>query len=167
MTETITMPDQGTITAMSPGDASAKLAELQGNESFRGRYLSGAGPEVSTLNALMARRSQGEDRLDQIVSGTAEVPMMEFVTEGNLSTYNALQSAAWLREKGIPDPVIKQAFKGEGVDQAEYDAATKLKADLLGDRDFVKNWLSGDREAVRRMTTLQIIITGGAKKAAA
>ena len=42
----------------------------------------------------------------------------------------------------------------------------RVKADLLGNKEFTTKYLAGDREAVRQMKLLDIIAVAGAKKAA-
>jgi hypothetical protein len=167
MTDPIAVPDAAAIAAMTPAAAHEKANELQGGAGFRGRFLAGFTPEFKTLQALKSKSAEADASLDRIVAGTAPLPDIDVHLGGQLTAHNAMQAAADLRERGIDDPIIKQALAGNGVSEAEYSAAVKLKADLLSDGDFVKKWLGGDRAAAQRMTTLQIIITGGVKKAAA
>jgi hypothetical protein len=163
----ISMPDAAAIIVMSPAEADAKLTELQANKTWCDRFLKGSDPEVKTFKELMAQR--GPDfRLNQIAAGnTVPLPDVDTHLGSELSTYNTIQGAGWMREQGIEPAVIKQVLKGEPVSQAEFDAAAKAKADLLRNKEFVAKWLAGDREAVRQMTLLHIIGVAGAKKAAA
>jgi hypothetical protein len=166
-TDAVTLPTADAIASMSPADADAKLTELQGNEAWRGRFLEGAPTEGNTFRALMERR--GPDfQLNQIAAGnTVPLPDIDTHLGSELTVRNQVLAAEALRGQGIPSEVIGQALKGEPVSQAEFDAAAKVKADLLGNKEFVVKYLSGDREAVRQMTLLNVISVAGAKRAAA
>jgi hypothetical protein len=103
----------------------------------------------------------GTDRLGQIIAGTAEVPMIETVTAGQLSTYNQMLSAADLREIGVSDSAIRQLFEGKPVSRAEHDAVKALKADRLSDKEWRAKYLANDRAAVRDMALMNTVIVGG------
>jgi hypothetical protein len=168
MTDQIAVPDAAAIATMTPGEAQAKSTELRSDAGFRGRLLTGAGtPEFKAFQALNSKSNEGDAHLNRIVSGTAPLPDIDVHLGSELTGHNAMQAAADLRERGIDDAIIKQALAGDGVSEAEYSAAVKLKADLLGDSDFVKKWLGGDRAAAQRMTAIHIILANGVKKAAA
>jgi hypothetical protein len=159
------MPSADAIAAMSPADADAKLTELQSSKAWCDAFLKNSGAEVKTFKALVEKR--GPDfRLDQIAAGnTVPLPDIDVHTGDQLTLHNQVRAADSLRAQGVEPAVIKQLLKGEPVSQAEFDAAAKAKADLLGNKEFVTKWLSGDREAVRQMTLLSIILVSGKKAA--
>ncbi len=147
-------------TATTPAEAAAKLDSLIANPEFRTKLLASGAAETREFHSLMAVKSGG-DRLGQIIAGTAEVPMIETVTAGQLSTYNQMISAADLREIGVGDLAIRQVFEKNPVSRAEYDAVKTLKADRLADKEWRAKFLAGDRAAVRDMAHMNIVIVGG------
>lgn len=155
------------IAAMTPADAASQLERRVTDSDFRSRWLSGSGPHVQEANALIARKLSGGDRLDQIIAGTAEVSPFEATTGGELSTYNQMQAAGWLKDLGISDTAIREAFEGKPVPREQYDWVMNLKADLESNPEFLKRYFKGEREAVRKMMLCNIVKTCGFQQAAA
>ncbi len=157
------------IAQLSPVEAAAKLSELMSDKAWAAKLLSGNAPEAREFQQLMAAKSGGAgDRLDQIIAGAIEDPaLFETVTAGQLSTRNQMISAEALRDIGVSPAAIRQVFEAKPVPRAEYDAVKNLKADRLGDRDWIKRYLAGDRSAVREMTLMNIVAVGGYREGAA
>jgi hypothetical protein len=147
-------------TPATPAAAAAKLDSLVANPDFRTKLLAAGAAETRQFHELMAAKSGG-DKLDQVIAGTAEVPLVELVTAGQLSTYNQMISAADLREIGVGDLAIRQVFEKRPVSRAEHDAVKALKADRLSDKEWRAKFLAGDRAAVRDMALMNIVIVGG------
>ncbi|HEY1982968.1 MAG TPA: hypothetical protein VGH13_23050 [Xanthobacteraceae bacterium] len=166
MSMTSVIPGETSVAQTAAGSAAeqavAKLAERQKNSDWTAKVLSGSGPEVKEFHELMAAKSGG-DKISAIIDGSAEVSSFEVTTGGELSTYNQMQSAEWLREMGIDDKSIRQILTGAEVSKQEFDAAKTRRSDRMQDAEFVKRWLSGNREAAREMTLLNIIIASGVK----
>src|SRR5262245_18374915 len=77
-------PDRPTTAA----DAKARLDHLTGDKEWGAKLEAGdaeTNREFHTLAALAAD-AQPADQLDNILAGTAERPLMETVTDGQLST---------------------------------------------------------------------------------
>jgi hypothetical protein len=144
----------------TPAEAGARLDSLLATPEWASQLTSGSGPHVREFSDLMAAKS-GTDRLGQIIAGTAEVPMIETVTAGQLSTYNQMLSAADLREIGVSDSAIRQLFEGKPVSRVEHDAVKALKADRLSDKEWRAKYLANDRAAVRDMALMNTVIVGG------
>jgi hypothetical protein len=143
----------------------AKLDQLMSNPEFRQSYLAGNGPQVREAHALMEAKiadTAGADaRLDQIVAGTAIVEIGETTTRGEISTWNAMQTAGWLRDIGLSDPQIKQALAGKPVPRAEYDAIKTLRSDREGNKEWAAKYLAGDAQARREMACMNMVIANG------
>jgi len=155
-------------TATTPAAAAAKLDSLIASPEFRTKLLAAGAAETREFHELMATKSRGgADKLDQVIAGTAEVPLVELVTAGQLSTHNQMISAAALREIGVGDLAIRQVFEGKPVSRTEHDAVKALRADRLSDKEWRAKFLAGDRAAVRDMAHMNIVIVGGFEEKAA
>lgn len=156
------------VTQPSAVEAAAKLSELMADKAWAAKLLSGDGPQVKEFAQLMAAKSgsAGEgDRLDQIIAGTIADPApFETVTNGQLTTRNQITSAEALRDLGVSPGAIRQVFEAKPSSRADYDAVRNLKADRLGDQDWIKRYLAGDRTAVRDMALMNIVLVGGYKE---
>ena len=147
-------------TPATPAEAGAKLDALSKNSDWASKVLTGSGPHVREFHDLVGKKS-GADKLDQIIAGTAEVPLVDLVTDGQLSTYNQLIAAADLREIGVSDTAIRQVFEKKPVSFAEYNAVKGIKADRLADKEWRAKYMANDRVAVRDMALMNIVIVGG------
>jgi len=153
------------ITQLTPAEAAARLAELSSNAEWSKNLLNGNGPETRQFNELIAKKAE-VDKADQLLSGTLSTEPFA-MNEAGVSPHNALQSVSWLREAGVNDGAIRELFDGKPVALAEYEAVDRLRADLLGNAEWVRKLLSGDHEAKRQLKLMSIIRTGGkAEKAA-
>jgi len=156
------------MTQLTPAEASAKLDSLTADPAWTGQLFAGNGPTVREFQDLVAKKFEGNP-LDHIVAGTPgfEPPMIETVTDGKLSTRNQMISAAALRDIGVSPEAIKQAFSGQQETREVYDAVKNLKADRLGDKEWVAKLLAGDRAAVREMMLMNIVLVNGFQEKAA
>jgi hypothetical protein len=105
--------------------------------------------------------AKGGDQLDRVIAGTAKVEPFETTTGGQISTYNAMQTAAGLREIGLTDSQIKQAMAGKPVPKAEYDAIKIMRSDRLGNKEWTAKYLSGDAQARREMALMNTVVVNG------
>jgi len=155
------------ITQELAADATKALAELQARPDFAAKYLSKTdGYEEKRAFARLMQLSQhdtakGGDRLDKIIAGTAETGIGEVTTAGQISTHDAMLSAAALREAGLSDPQIKQAMAGKPLSKAEYDMVKTLRDDRMGDKEWAAKLLSGDTKAHRDMLLMNTIVVNG------
>lgn len=175
-----TTPSRDEISVMKPEAATALLAELStayassqlagagqqadklvADPAFRDRFLRGDLKARQEMQDALATKLGAGDHLDQVIAGTAKVPALETVSGDTLTTYKQLQAASWMKQDGLPADAIRQIFEGKGVSAAEHAAAVELRATKLGNKDWTAKLLTGDREAVREMELLNIIIVGG------
>jgi hypothetical protein len=146
--------------------AAQQLDARMGSVEWRTKVLSGDGPATAEMQALIAAKHEGADQLDQIIAGTAVVPQIETTAGGALSIAKQMSTAVWLRELGIEPGAVRQLLGNEEVGIEEFAAAKAMKADLLSNPDFVRRYLAGSREEIRKMTLLGIILSSGIKEAA-
>jgi hypothetical protein len=158
---------QEVVTQEIAADATKALAELQARPDFAAKYLSKTdGYEEKRAFRRLSELSQhdtakGGDRLDKIIDGTAKVEPFETVTGGEISTYNAMQTAAGLRDIGLTDPQIKQAMAGKPVPKAEYEAIKIMRGDRTGDPAWTARYLKGGAPEVRQMALMNMVIANG------
>jgi hypothetical protein len=143
-----------------------KLDALTADPKWVQQLLTGGGVQMRELQEVLQAKSAGGDQIGQIIDGVAKPSELETVTGGALTTHKQMVAAAQLREDGIPDASIRQLLEGNPVSKEEYNAVAKLKAERLGDPEYVKRWLAGERKQVIEMTQIGIVLAGGFKDAA-
>ena len=75
-------------------------------------------------------------------------------------------AASYLNDLGIRPEIARDVLAGtHKVSQAEYDATKQWKADHLADKEFTDRYMTGDREARRKLLLADIILTGGVSDA--
>jgi hypothetical protein len=75
--------------------------------------------------------------------------------------------ADWLRELGLPEQAIHDYISGAPVEQEFYYQVEAWKMRSLKDSAFVKSYLDGDSDAVRRMTIANAVLLCPIKENAA
>jgi hypothetical protein len=146
--------------------AAAKLDTLGADKAWCDKLFSGDGAARKEFDQLVEQKSGG-DRLDQIIAGTADVPLIQ-TTEGSVPLGATMRDVADLQTRvGLSADAVKQLLSGAPVSKAEYDQVKQLRADALSDADFVTRLLKNDRAAVRDLTHANIVIVGGHRESAA
>jgi hypothetical protein len=103
------------------------------------------------------------DQIDLAIAGV--IPDQTFMDKSHVDN---VRTAEFLKGSGIDDPaVLRQVLSNEPVSQQEVDAAQSMKNRLTRNLEWTKRYLSGDSEAVRQMTLLNVILTRDVKKEAA
>jgi hypothetical protein len=155
------MTDQLQTPALPTNAAEAvtRLAQLSANENWANAVLSGNGPQVAEFKDLQKLIAAG-DNVDKALAGVMEDG--PFQQSGH--TLN-IGVAATLRDKGIRDEVIREVLSERPVTQQEREMAVRWKADHMGDSEWVKKYMSGEREQVREMTLANIILSSPIKEA--
>jgi hypothetical protein len=74
--------------------------------------------------------------------------------------------ANWLREVGLPDQAIHDFIAGAPVEQEFHNQVAAWKSRSMKDGEFVKSYLAGDSDAVRRMTVANAVLLSPIKDAA-
>lgn len=143
----------------------ATLDSLLADQKFTDRLLAGGLSERREFDAAIAAKSAKSegDHIDHIINGTAQAPIFQTLTGTELGVRDQMTAAAALKDTGVNDAVIRQALEGKPVSKEEYQLVKNHKADLLGDKDFVTKYLSGDRSARRTMTLVQVALAAGYK----
>lgn len=150
--------------ADSPEGARARLAGLQNDQEWLGKYFGGSPAAAKELNDLLER--SGSDRTDRLMAGVVN-PLHWAAVDDGISERETVAEISRLRSTGLDDAAIAQLLRGEPLaTAAEYRAVQAYERALLGDSDFVKSFLAGEQEAVREMTLVKIALNAGFKEAA-
>ena len=145
----------------SPPEAAAKLVALKSDKDWTAGWLAGDLAKIAEFNKLAEIAARDTAKIDLAMSGALEDKIIQ--DRGHV---DGVRTAEFLRASGVDDPaVIRQVLTNEKVSQEEFDAAKSTKARLLRDHDFSRRYLSGDGEAVRQMTLLNVILTRETKSA--
>src|SRR5438105_4388343 len=103
-------------------DAGAKLDALTKDPQWGAKLISGDGAALREFHDLTQAKAggAGASKLDNVLSGrvsasSAEVPIFEFTTGGELSTQNTVTVVEALKELGLSDAVIREAFNSPKV----------------------------------------------------
>lgn len=144
----------------TPSEAKAKLDYLARDREWGKKLEAGdteTQKEFHTLTALAAE-AQPADQLDKVIAGTAERPMFETVTDGQLSTGKLMSAVDGLRKVGISDDAIREAMNGGKNSAVIHRAVQELKAKLFGDQAWVKRYLDGGAVERRQATLIAIAL---------
>jgi hypothetical protein len=78
--------------------------------------------------------------------------------EGAVPSADAMleRTAEVFRSYGVDEAVLAQ--RGQPVSQEEYNLAVHRKASLFRDKGFIARYMDNDREALKTMATLSIIL---------
>jgi hypothetical protein len=148
------------VTPNVAATARAKLDGLTSNAEWAGKYLAGdvaARHEFADLTAAIAA---GDD-VSAAINGTATAPpAMETVFDGQLPSRATADVVNLLRENGLSDGAIGEAFNGAKISREVAEQARQLQRMRHGDRDWVAQLLSGDHAARREQLLLSIVLSG-------
>jgi hypothetical protein len=149
----------------TPAEAQARLSTLVGTKEWAEKWVSGSAAHADEYNKLqeMALSGTNPGKVDlEDPRAAVDQIFLDRQRRDNVNT------AEYLRGVGIDDPaIISQVLTNEPVSQHEFDAAKSMRSRLERDHDFQKKYLSGDGEAVRQMTLLNVILTRPVKREAA
>lgn len=147
-------------------EAKARLAAVKADPKWVDEYLSGSSRHAKEMRELRAVIDADQTAVD---------PQTEMAIAGKL--FDGIQpsghlarvgTAEMLRAAGVGDEaVIRQVLTGQAVTQQEHAAATETKARLMKDKAFVEKYMTGDDEAKRTMTLLNIVASSQIKRDAA
>jgi hypothetical protein len=93
-----------------------------------------------------------------VLAGTAERPMIETVTDGQLSTGKLMSAVDGLREVGLSDDVIREAINGGKNSAAIHRATQELKTKLFSDPAWLKRYLDGGAAERKQATLIAIVL---------
>jgi hypothetical protein len=155
------VPQQQPQPPASPAEAAARLDQLKSDPAWRDGFLSGSGSqqfrEYQNLSELAAKA----DKVDLAMAGVG-MPDAPFQDSDHVLLVNM---ANFFRDLGMREEVIKECLEQREISQQERDLVVNAKADRTADPDWVKKWLSGDREVGRWMTTAHDVLSRPVKGA--
>jgi hypothetical protein len=152
--------------AIETTSAQAALDHFTSDPTIAAKLFAG---DIDTMRRFTelttaAANSDGRDRLaEMIVDGDATIPPhVETVANGELTASKKLDAIDWLREAGLGDGAVMEAFTGMVATPTEIARAKALKAQLTSDPEWVKALFAGGHEQRRQLTLLSVILAGAA-----
>lgn len=145
----------------TPAEARARMAALAADPKWSTAYLNGdveARREFQSVTALIADGNEA----DLALAGVVPENLVDFGP--GASVRDQAKAVPNFREMGIRDEVIREVLEDRTVSQHDHDMAENWRNLRLKDSNFVKQYLSGDGEAVRLMTLANIVLTAAIKK---
>jgi hypothetical protein len=145
--------------ANSPAGARAALAQKLDDPAFAVKFAGGSPGALAEFRKLF--ESGSTDRVDRIISQTAEVKEFEINVGGEVGTRNAMLFSADLLESGITPSQIKLLLNDEPLSREDYACVLGVEREKLNDPAFVKRWLAGGFEEGRLMRLVGLYKTIG------
>jgi hypothetical protein len=141
-------------------EAKARLDHLVRDGEWGKKLEAGDADTNKEFHALttFAAEAQPADQLDRVLAGTAERPMIETVTDGQLSTGKLMSAVDGLREVGLSDDVIREAINGGKNSAAIHRATQELKTKLFSDPAWLKRYLDGGAAERKQATLIAIVL---------
>ncbi|MET4345510.1 hypothetical protein [Bradyrhizobium sp. RT9a] len=140
-------------------EARAQIDALTTNAEFGSKLLSGDVAATQQWNDLHSALGKGGDEVDRAMRG--EILGADTIPDSE--SKRLAEGASWLRTLGLSDGVVREALEGAGVSKEEYRMVSDWKSRHMADPVFSKRFLSNEAEAVRLMTTANVVIAGGIK----
>jgi hypothetical protein len=106
---------------------------------------------------LRRRWSTDAERLGDILSGKAEVPLIETTVDGQLTTHATMIAVEEFRSLGLSDREIAAAVSGTKQSKTAIGDAEWLRNALLADDAWVQKWTAGNKVARGQLMLLDII----------
>jgi hypothetical protein len=145
--------------AASSASARLQLDRLSRDGEFQSKLNVGNPEAVKLFRDLCSAVASGDATADALAPAP-EPPgdHIETVTTGQLSQSALRREVEGLRSMGFGDAVIKQMIDGQPVSAAERQMAVQLRAQLLGNQDYARRYLSGDVACRIEQTLLATLI---------
>ncbi|TFV75303.1 hypothetical protein E4K64_16505 [Bradyrhizobium frederickii] len=152
------MTDQ-TQTPATPAEARAQIDVLSSNVEFGSKLLSGDVAATQQWNDLHGVLGKGGDEIENAMNGV--ILGADTIPDGD--SKRLAEGASWMRSLGLSDGVVREALEGAGVTKEEYRMVSDWRTRHMNDPAFSKRFLAGDAEAVRLMTTANVVLSNGIK----
>jgi hypothetical protein len=145
----------------------AELARLENDPHHLGARLTNERAQAD-IAALKARIAIGEattpvvrtdaERLGDILSGKADIPLIETTVDGQLTTHATMTAVEDLRALGLSDATIGEAINGAKYPPHYIRWAKALFEDHMSRPEWVAKLLAGDKAARKDLACMQIIM---------
>jgi hypothetical protein len=143
--------------------AKARLDALVKDPAWAKSYWEGnpsARREFSELNAKIA---DGDPTQDALAAPSADNFRMETTFGGELNSRNRADAVAGLRQLGLDNATVAQAFDGAAVSPQELAQAKMMKAARMSDEAYISRFMKGGLLERSEMTKINLIISGAAE----
>jgi hypothetical protein len=142
----------------TPVEASARLAFLTKDPAWREKVLAGDAATRQEMDSLTKMVAEG-DPTDGILAGVVPETMVEFQTPGVASYLEMAAAVPMLRNAGLRDEVIREILTDKKVGRREHEMTRLLQAEKMGDAEWRQRLLSGDFVARRELTLMSTILS--------
>ncbi|MCK1627405.1 hypothetical protein IVA98_30690 [Bradyrhizobium sp. 160] len=140
-------------------EARAQIDALTSNAEFGSKLLSGDVAATQQWNDLHGVLGKGGDEIENAMNGV--ILGADTIPDGD--SKRLAEGASWMRSLGLSDGVVREALEGAGVSKEEYRMVSDWRTRHMNDPAFSKRFLAGDAEAVRLMTTANVVLSNGIK----
>lgn len=153
------------IAPKTAAEASARLDVLARDKEWGKLFFGGDVNAHREFNELMAVKDTANP-MAALLDGSAgsaegQIPFMETTHDGALPMRAQVAIVADMRELGLSDGAIAQAFTGQQAQAADYHAVRLLQAQRMADKEWTARYLDGDPTAAREMLLMNIVLTNG------
>jgi hypothetical protein len=172
------------LSALSPGQATAKLAEMSAaasppppiapataadararldvltkDQAWGKSFLDGNADARREFASLIEQVTAADD-VQQAIDGTAPPAQpLETNINGSPSRRVVAEVIASMRQNGIADDVIAQTLRGDPVTRAEFEAVKQYQRARHGDPDWVSRLLKGGYAERREHELMNIVLS--------
>jgi hypothetical protein len=137
-------------------EASTRLETLKNSVDYTAKLLAGDPYAAKEFHDLHVMIDSG-DNVDSAMKG-----ILPDVPDSQLKMMAG--TAEMLRDKGFTPLSIRETLEGKEATQAEVAQATAWKNQRMRSPEFIKQYLSGEPDAVRQMLVADIILSSPVKK---
>ena len=144
-----------------------ELARLENDPDHLNRQLTSehARRDVAAVKARIAVAEAATpvvrtdaERLGEILSGKAEVPLIETTVDGQLTTHATMTAVEDMRALGLSDATISEAVNGAKYPPHYIRWAKQLYEEAMSNPEWVSKYLAGDKAARKDLACMQIIM---------
>jgi hypothetical protein len=128
---------------------------------------------ANRFDNLMAGSAKENEKFQELMKAKADIDPVAAGMSGDIGDVPSSEikqiaiGANWLREVGLPDQAIHDFISGAPVEQSFRDQVAAWKSRSMKDSAFVKDYLAGESDAVRRMTVANAVLISPIKESAA
>jgi hypothetical protein len=163
----IAAPEAPAIPATA-AEAGQRLDALQSSKDWTDKLLAGDRTVYQEWNGLHERVNRGDDHgeaqaslVDRVSAAMSAASGVD-IPNGDVRVMH--ETADHLRSLGIRDGVIEEVLSGHEVTQMEFNLVKVWKDRAMRDPEFTKKYLSGDPDALQKMTLAAIVLNSNVKK---
>ena len=146
------------------GNVSALVLELAlermvADGEWRNWFFNGDAQARREHDAVAKMLATPEGRIDAALSGKSQIPEMETVAEGDLSSAKLASAVADLRNSGLTDVGIKELLIGDAkITPEQVKLAEHLREMKMADAEWRSRLLAGDAAARKELALISAVL---------